>query len=126
MVKAASAVAKAGYYTYLMVKTSYIRLPKKWLEETMKNYLEGTWIASEIRVEKKEVDMVAVDYKFNKKKALTFVLEKGVGASTEGDHYEIRFPEEYGNIYIHYVACPQMVSNYFGFSKYLDMYNQAR
>ena len=49
----------------MMVKTAYSRSPKKFLEETTKNFPGGRWVTMEGRPEKEEVDLVCVGYKYN-------------------------------------------------------------
>ena len=51
-VKAAANVALAGHHACMMVKTAHSRSPKKFLDETMKDFPGGTWITLEGRAQK--------------------------------------------------------------------------
>ena len=56
----------------MMVKTAHARSPKNWLGEKLKDHPGGTWIVLERRAEE-GVPLMAIGYKYNKKKVLTFV-----------------------------------------------------
>ena len=102
-VKAVAAVAQAGYYACFIIKTGHSRSPKAWLEAKMKDYPGGTWITLQATPVKENVPLICIGYKYNKKKVLTFVMSKGAGKSTDGEPYEARFPDKYGNV------CVQLV-----------------
>ena len=86
-VTAAESVAKAGHHAIFIVKTNHTRVPKKFLEDTMKDYPGGTWITLEGRTEE-GVDLICIGYKYNKKKVLVFLSTKGAGPTTDGPPYE--------------------------------------
>ena len=123
-VKATLAVSKAGHHACFMVKTAHSKLPKTYLEETMKDFPGGTWITMETEVD--GVCLVCIGYKYNKKKVLTFVLTKGAGSSKPGEPYEARFPDKFGNVCVRHVARPEVISLYFQVSNKVDLHNQAR
>jgi len=125
-VKSVATVGRTGNHACMMVKTAYSRSPKKFLEETMKDFPGGTWITMEGRPEKEEVNLVCVGYKYNKKKVLTFVMTKGAGSTRMGEPYKARYPDKYGNVCCRHVSRPEIVSNYFKFSNVVDIHNQAR
>jgi len=125
-VKAVAAVAQAGYYACFIIKTGHSRSPKAWLEAKMKDYPGGTWITLEATPMKENVPLICIRYKYNKKKVLTFVMSKGAGKSTDGEPYEARFPDKYGNVCVRLVRRPAILANYFKYSNYVDMHNQAR
>ena len=123
--KSAVQVRKAGHHACFSVKTAHARSPKKYLDENMKDYPEGTWITMEVRCNKDGVYLICIGYKYNKKEVLTFVLTKGAGVMTHGEAYEARFPDKFGNVCIRYVARTDIISNYFKFSNVVDVHNQA-
>ena len=77
-VKAACQVRKLGHHACFAIKTAHSRTPKKFLEETMKDFLGGTWIVMEGRAEKDDVPLVCIGYKYNLK-VLVFISSKGAG-----------------------------------------------
>ena len=50
--KASANVFKSGHHAIFNVKTAHSRSPKKYLDETMKDFPGGTWISLEGRAEK--------------------------------------------------------------------------
>jgi len=92
----------------------------------MKDFPGGTWIVLEAEDEATGIDLVCIGYKYNNKKVLTFILSKGADSTLEGEPYEARFPDRFGNVCIRHVARPQVVSNYFKYCNVVDLHNQAR
>ena len=123
-IKAAIGVAKSGHHACFMIKNGYSKTPKKYLEETMKDYPGGTWITLETEID--SVALVCIGYKYNKKNVLTFIFTKSVGSTSQGDPYEARFPDKFGNVCVRYVARPSVLSTYFQVSNKVDLHNQAR
>lgn len=78
----------------------------------MTGYPGGTWITMAGCTEKTGTDLVMIGYKHNKKKVLTFVATRGAGSTENGEPYEARFPDKYGNLCICHVACPDCVFNF--------------
>ena len=125
-VKTVANIGKSGNHAVMMVKTAHARSPKKWLEEQMEEFLGGTWIVLEGRVQPEDIDLISIGYKYNKKKVLTFIATKGAGSTDAGEPYEARFPDKFGNVCVRNVARPSIISNYFNFSNCVDLHNQAR
>ena len=125
-VKAVSSVAQAGHHACMMVKTAHSRSPKKFLEDKMKDFPGGTWITLEATPEKEKIPLICIGYKYNKKKVLTFVMSRGAGKTTDGEPYEARFPDKYGNVCIRLVRRPAIISTFFKYSNCVDVHNQAR
>jgi len=67
-----------------------------------------------------------VGYKYTKKAVLKFVFTKGAGSTAPGDSYEARFPDKYGNVCVRYVSHLELMTNYFKYSTFVDLHNQAR
>ena len=78
-VKSVATVGRTGNHACMMVKTAYSRSPKKFLEETMKDFPGGTWITMEV---------------------LTFVMTKGAGLTRPGEPYQARYPDKYMATYV--------------------------
>ena len=62
-VKAISNIAKTGHHAVMMIKTSHLHSPKKWLEKTMSNMPGGTWIVMEGINEKEKLPLICIGYK---------------------------------------------------------------
>ena len=124
LIKAAINVAKSGHHACFMIKTGYSKTPKKYLEETMKDFPGGTWITLETEID--SVSLVCIGYKYNKRNILTFIFTKGAGSTAQGDPYEARFPDKFGNVCVRHVARPSILSTYFQVSNKVDLHNQAR
>ena len=69
----------------------------------MEDFPWGTWIKLEATPVKENVPLICIEYKYNKKKVLTFDMTKGAGKSTDGETYEVRFSDKYSNV------CVQLV-----------------
>ena len=63
----------------MIIKTAHSRSPKKFFEEKMSNFPGGTWIVMGGHSEKECVDLIAIGYKYNARKVLTFITTKGAG-----------------------------------------------
>jgi hypothetical protein len=63
-------------------------LPKGFLEDTMKDWGGGTHLV--LQTVHKGVPLVAVGYKYNKKKVQCFIFNKGCGHTELGEPYEAR------------------------------------
>ncbi len=73
-----------------------------------------------------EVPLIAVGYRYSRKTILFFVLTKNAGGTTEGDPYEMKFTDSYGNVVTRYVDRPEVISNFFRSSNVIDTHNQLR
>ena len=123
-VKAAISVAKSGNHACFIIKNGYSKTPKKYLEETMKDFPGGTWITLESEID--NVSLVCIGFKYNKRNVLTFICTKGAGSTAKGDPYEARFPDKFGNVCVRHVARPSILGTYFQVSNKVDLHNQAR
>jgi len=71
---------------------------------------------------KENVPLICIRYKYNKKIVLTFFMTKGSGKSTDGEPYETRFPDLYGNVCVQLVRRPEIIVSYFKYSNCTDMH----
>ena len=78
-----------------VIKTNHSRFPKKWLEETMKEWPPGSHVVLESR--HNDVDVYACGYKYNKRKVCCFVFSKGAGHTEAGQCYEAKWKDINGN-----------------------------
>ena len=148
-VKTVANIGMMGHHAVMVIKTAHSRSPKKFFEETMADFPGGTWMVMEGRAEKEGVDLISVGYKYNKRKVLTFVMTKGagktltclvdcwikiltflflillLGKTSPGKPYEAKFPDKFGNVCVHQVARPAVLSTYFQYSNSIDLHNQS-
>jgi hypothetical protein len=54
------------------------------------------------------------------------VLTENAGSTSEGDPYEMKYTDSYGNICTHFVDRPEVISNFFASSNIIDTHNQLR
>ena len=107
-----------------IIKTNHARYPKKWIEETMKEWPAGSHLVLE--AEYKEVPIVAVGYKYNKRKVCCFVFSKGMGHTKPGRCYEAKWKDNNGNTLTRDIARPHVIAKYFRDSNIIDVFNQSR
>lgn len=124
--KSACAAVESGDHAVLHVKTAHGRFPKKFLETEMKDMPGGCWVVMTGRATKEGVDLVAVGYKYNKKKVLCFVLTRGAGSTKAGVPYKAKFNDAFGNVVSRDVPRPKVLNLYFDNSNCVDMHNQSR
>jgi hypothetical protein len=107
------------------VKTAYSRFPRKFLEKTMAEWPGGTWLVLEGKGHE-GVDLLAIGYKYNSRKVLSFITTKGAGNTEPGVPYEARWTDNKGNTRCRKIARPDVISRYFVKSNVIDKHNHAR
>ena len=76
-VETALEMALRGYHYIGVIKTAHSGYPKLFLEEKMKNYPAGSHLVLEITT-KEEVELLAIGYKYNKRKIMMFICTRVV------------------------------------------------
>ena len=125
-VRSAVEVAQQGHHAVLAVKTAHSRFPKKFLDDTMKEFPGGTWITMRGKCGRTGVELVAIGYKYNSKKVLSFVTTVGAGSTEKGRPYRAKYNDQYGNVCHRDVARPAVISRLFENSNVVDVNNQMR
>ena len=97
--KAVEAVSGHAKHAIMAVKTAHRRSPKKWLDQAMADFPGGTWIVLQGRTMTGEV-LLAVGYKYNTKKVLTFVATRGAALTEPGAPYKARYADAHGNVFV--------------------------
>ncbi len=64
----------------------------------MKDWPGGIFLTLEATVD--SVPLLAIGYKYNRKKVLFFVATCGSGTFEDGVPYEQKIPEQYGNVLV--------------------------
>ena len=121
--------AKRGHAFVGAVKTSSKLFPKAELEDRMKLYPSGASLIMECDVPgtgNEGIKLLAIGYKYNKKKVLLFIATKNAGSTQPGDPYIARYNDKLRNVRQREVERPAIISEYFKHSMAVDAHNQAR
>ena len=69
--------------------------------------------------------LIAIGYKYNSRKVLSFVATSGAESTTLGIPYLLKYPEQFSNVSILPVARPHLMSIFFGLVNELDSHNKS-
>ena len=106
------------------VKTAHAHFPKTYLEKALSPHPAGSRCTLLATVE--GVELVAIGYKYNKRKVLLFVATKGAALTLDGEPYIQRWADEHGNVLSRPIPRPAVLSGYFSVSPRVDNHNQSR
>jgi hypothetical protein len=106
------------------VKTAHSLFPKSFIEDILAKEPGGASIV--LRSVLEDVPLIAIGYKYNKKRVLHFVMSENAGSTTDGDPYQMKFADQFGNIHIREIPRPEVISTYFQDSNCVDVHNQLR
>ena len=115
---------KMGHEFIGVIKTAHASSPKEYLENNLKDKCAGSQLVLFTEIDGE--GLLAIGYKYNKRKVLFFVATPGSGATTEGEPYVQRWADEHGNLLTRHIPRPAIVSTYFGISPRVDNHNQSR
>ena len=107
------------------MKTVHSDIPKKFLEETKRDFSGDTWIVLEKHAKKEDILLVNIGEKYNLNKVLVFISTKWAVSTQPGEPYLAKFSEKYGNVCTREVLWPDIISNYFNKSNVVDLHNQT-
>ena len=107
-----------------VVKTAHRQYPKKFLEEKMKDWPPGSNLVLKSKLH--GVNLVAVGYKYSRKKVLCFLYNEGAGTIQPGKPYMAKWKDKFGNTNSKLVPRPDVISRYFSDSNVIDVHNQSR
>jgi hypothetical protein len=108
------------------VKMGFSHFPKKWLEEKMEGWPGGTWWLDLEGKCDEGVDLIAIGYKYNSSKVISFICTKGAGNTMPGDPYKACWMDSRGNHSSCNIPWPYVIAKYFNESNCIDMHNHAR
>ena len=108
-----------------IVKTAHSRYPKAWLEGKMKQWPAGAHLVLE-GTTSTGVRLLAIGYKYNKKKVLCFISTADGGHTEPGEPYKAKWIGENGEKFTKNVPRPDIVARYFVNSNTIDKHNHAR
>lgn len=106
------------------VKTAHAGFPKKYIENVLGPLHAGSRIVLEAICDGEP--LLAIGYKYNRRKVLSFVATKGAGVTTDGEPYLQRWADEHGNVITRAIPRPNIISEYFAVSPRIDNHNQSR
>jgi hypothetical protein len=124
-VNTANEVGIRGHEGVFQVKQYHNLFPKEFIEDALKEAPGGVHIVLQ-GMTKDEVKLVAIGYRYSRKTILHFVMTENAGDTSEGDPYEMKYTDTYGNICTRYVDRPEVVSKFFASSNVIDTHNQLR
>ena len=109
------------------IKTNTTFYPKDEFQTKMKGWPSGSYLVLECKPPEKGVDLVALGYKYNASKVLTFIMTKNAGSTTPGTNpYHAKFPDKFGNPHERIVQRPDVLGKYFDASDVIDNHNHMR
>lgn len=108
------------------VKTSHALFCKKYLETKMASWPAGSHLVLETKFQ--DLPLLAIGYKYNKRKVLSFVATKGAGhtETTTGHEYHARWIDDNGMTAMKDIPRPEIIAKYFQNSNVVDVHNQCR
>lgn len=123
-VQSAVEIGKRGMHLIACVKTANALYPQAFIDKALKPLPAGSQIV--LTSSDGGVELMAIGYKYNRKKVLFFVATRGAGITTPGQPYQQRFSDVHGNLVTREISRPAVVSDYFGVSPRVDNHNQSR
>ena len=116
-----------GHEIIASVKSNSGWFPRKQIESKMKDWPGGSYLVLECKTPENGVDLVAIGYKYNSRRVLTFVMTKDAGSTAPGiNPYIARFPDKYGNVCERKVQRPEIIEEFFDKSDVIDSHNHCR
>lgn len=122
--QAAVAMSKRGLNFIGVIKQAHSLFPKDYLQDILQPLPAASRLVLTANVDGQ--DLVAVGYKYNRRKVLFFVSTAGVADITDGEPYVQRWADEHMNLCTREVPRPALISRYFSDSPKVDNHNQSR
>jgi hypothetical protein len=107
-----------------VLKNSHSLFPNLFLENTLKDWVGGTHLV--LQTNYKGVYLVAVGYKYNKKKVMSFICNKGVGHTDNRKPCKASWKDDNQNTRTRDVPRPDVVAKYYDGCNVIDVHNQSR
>ncbi|CAB9505655.1 hypothetical protein SEMRO_238_G095700.1 [Seminavis robusta] len=108
------------------MKSNHRLFPKEELQAKMKGWSSGSSLVMECCSPRNGQVMLAIGYKYNKRKVLCFLATKNAGSTKQGKPYIAKFADSIGNVCYREVDRPKIISDYFIRSNVIDSHNHAR
>lgn len=117
-------LAKLGLCALIHIKGAHALFPKEALDDALRGHPGGSHLEMETTIG--GIKFIAIGYKYNSKKTLFFLAPEGAGATTDGEPYVPKWPDEHGNIMTRNVVRLVLASRYFLCFNKVDKHNQLR
>jgi hypothetical protein len=124
-VNTANKVGIRGHEGVFQVKQFHTLFPKEYIKEELKDAPGDVHIVLK-GATRDEVNLVAIGYRYSRKMILNFVMTENAGNTGQGDPYEMKYTNSYGNICTRFIDLPDVVSMFFASSNVIDTHNQLR
>ena len=73
-----------------------------------------------------QLELLAIGYKYNKRKVISFIATKGSGNTEPGTPYKSKWRDDNGDNVLKLIEQPDIISRYFLHSNVVDVGNQSR
>ena len=70
--------------------------------------------------------LIAIGYKYNGWKVLSFIVTDNTGSTKAGDPYLSKYPDQFSNVAIRPVARPLVMYKFFGYVNLVESHNKSR
>ena len=97
---------------------------RNFFEEEMANWPPGSNLVAQTKIE--GVDLVAVGYKYSRRKVLCFLFKRRVLGVRDGNPYIAKWKNSKNNTVLQFVPRPQAISSNFADCNKVDVDNQSR
>lgn len=96
------------------------------IEKALDSLPRGVKIVLEATVD--GVDLVAVGWRYNQKKTLSYICTRGAGSTVDDDEnpYIAKFPDKYGNVAERTVPRAAVIGKYYDYNNVIDTHNHLR
>ena len=91
----------------------------------MKDWPAGSHLVMETKTVN-NIGLLAIGYKYNQRKVLSFLATKGVGHTEPGKAYKARWKDEHNNTQLREISRPSICSTYFEHCNAIDVHNQIQ
>ena len=107
-----------------VIKTNSGRYPKKFLQDTMKQWPSGSHLLLQTVLDGQTIYVIG--YKYCQKKTLMFIFTDGAGHTEPGIPYVAKWNDDNSNKVESHIPRPAVVSFYFEKCNGIDVHNQQR
>ena len=109
--KAAESAMEIGAELIGMVKTNTKGFCKETIENLTKDWPGGSYLVLRRKPMVPKVRLlIAIGYKYNARKVLSFIAADNAGSTKTGIPYLSKYPDQFTNVSIRPVACPVVMS----------------